>query len=201
MKTLVFKSSRIWERDWGHGEWVWKPFTGSLFHHYGNPVEIESGILFGRLLQHIVTDKNADLISESLSGICGDSVLDQFKNVLETSAMHDMCGMQRIKIEPPIVEVEEHNDFPKSDVWSVYGVGNTKRLGPDSGFGLEHTPICDLKHYPVYFKPEMKIYDRRDGFSDQPTLQQSSTCNVWTLIHSLVREFTFFGVVRPDANL
>ena len=212
MKKIVFKKNRLWEYEWGRqGKYVWRPFTGSLLHHFGNPVDVESGILFGTLLEYIINDENSDGISQTLHGSLTPrrkndvSLLDKIGDVLKQSPELKQSGMSHIEICAPMIEIkEEEYPFPVHDLWDVHGMGVSEQLGDNTKFGIEGVPVCDLKNFPVHFKPTIEIYDvpndyPKSGVSEIGT--RNMQCRVWTLIYSIISEITFFGVVKTGDEL
>lgn len=187
-----------------HEQQVYKE-VDSLTHFLQLPIVLEEGTLFDDIWFYIEKDANLleIIFSKALGGHQLHPFIDEFKKPAqsrENEDINDSMHYLYISWEAEVTKFQDEKTFYLNCNFDGYGYyrDQVNNKIHEMGYGIELTPINDLKSYELKLDNYVKIYYHDLDNNNNSSLFRSVVegyrpFTVYDILYAILDEVTFFG--------
>lgn len=174
--------------------------VNTLTPFLGETVEIKDDFTLGDLLNLI--SKDCKFYEVVFSTQLGGSELQPFLDeAAQDSADDDDDGIEYLELYWG-VDYDDDYDIeisPGFHGWGKYNDKMSKECGWDEGgFGIEFTPICNLKHYPLRLNKDF-VVKRLTAEENETIVATTREYTLYDVIGGILFEISFCGLPKDRA--
>tara|TARA_Y100000310_G_scaffold345437_1_gene465021 strand:- start:1071 stop:1844 length:774 start_codon:yes stop_codon:yes gene_type:complete len=209
MATLIIHPDKIirsYDEKDRKDEWI---EDEDLPYYLGDTVKIEEGVTFGRFMNLLKASPEVYqmFFHVELGGFPLEAYLDDMDNDGEDDDGSQDITSIRVKWVCQIWWLFKTEEAPRIDFYtdlsgrgpSLEDVGNRLKKGEIISWGLDFTPLWQLKHLPLVLEEKFHIYrdDCRDDDHKSSHSDLGEVCRYFDLrdvIGAILDEITFYGL-------